>query len=127
MGRSLILVSSTTTYLPGSRFPSLASSASTRAGFSRRFSGAIRSRIKPGQGLAVAHGEFAEVLVLRDQNAMLLDAERGELLVARASVALEHVAHVVARSAKRCDEARIAALVDQQLHGSARITASSAR
>ncbi len=75
----------------------------------------------------MADGELAEILVFRDQNPLLLDAERDDLLIARTRVDLEHVAHVMACFAQCRDQARIAALVDQQLHGSARITASSAR
>jgi hypothetical protein len=71
----------------------------------------------------VAHGELAEVLVFCDQNAVLVDAERGDTPIARARLDLEHIEHIVACSAKRCDKARIAALVREQLHGSARITA----
>ena len=56
----------------------------------------------------------------------MLDAERDEILIAGAEVDLEHIAHIVACLAKRRDEARIAAFVDEQPHGSARITASSA-
>ena len=34
----------------------------------------------------MADGELAEILVFRDQNALLLDAERDELLIAGARV-----------------------------------------
>jgi hypothetical protein len=50
-----------------------------------------------------------------------------DLLIACAGVGLEDVAHVMASLAKCRDEPRVAAFVDEQLHRSARITASSAR
>jgi hypothetical protein len=49
------------------------------------------------------------------------------MLIARPTVDLKHIAHVAARLAKCRNETGIAALVDEQPHGSARITASSAR
>ena len=72
-------------------------------------------------------GKLAEILVFGDQDAVLVDTELRNLLIAGAGVDLEHIAHVVARLAKRRDEPPIAAFVDEQPHGSARITASSAR
>ena len=72
-------------------------------------------------------GKLTEILVFGDEDAVLVDTELCNLLIAGTGVDLEHIAHVVPRLVKCRDEPRIAAFVDEQPHGSARITASSAR
>jgi len=76
---------------------------------------------------AVSDGKLPEVLVLCDKNAILSTAQYQDSLVIGASVSLEHVVNVMPSRPKLGDQVWIAALVEQQPHGSASTTASSAR
>jgi hypothetical protein len=76
---------------------------------------------------AMAYGKLSEVFVLCDQNAAFGAAPRHDRLVSGAGFGFEHVVDVVPGGAKRGNQARVAALVEQQPHGSASTTASSAR
>jgi hypothetical protein len=75
----------------------------------------------------VPDSQLTEVLVFRYQDPLIGYRERHDGLVVRAVVAFERMSHIVSGRASRLRKARIAALVEQQLHGSARTTASSAR
>jgi hypothetical protein len=78
-----------------------------------RLSGVNRSRIRPGTGLSVANDKISEVLVLCDENAILVPAERQEGVVIGAAIGLEHVVDIMPCIPKRGDQAWIAALVEQ--------------
>jgi hypothetical protein len=76
---------------------------------------------------AVSDGKVTEVLVLCDENAILGAAECQYSIVISASIRLEHVVNIMSCCPKRGHQAWIAALVEEQPHGSASTTASSAR
>jgi hypothetical protein len=71
--------------------------------------------------------KLSEILILCDENPALGAAEGQDGLIRSARIGFEHMMDVMSRCSKRGSQARLATLVEQELHGSASTTASSAR